>query len=101
MTSGGRRSRFSAHLDFRELHFVIEERGREREGVKQSRANEVYVNNEGGNEYVGGTVAALMAGATAVEGPPENNSVLYPTKRIPLRPPNYRETPTYYFALQA
>lgn len=48
-----------------------------------------------------GAVAALMAGATAVEGLSENNSVLYPAEGIPLRPLNYRETPAYYFALWA
>ena len=33
------------------------------------------------NTFEGVAAAALMAGATAVEGLPENNSVLYPTRR--------------------
>lgn len=49
-------------------------RGEGEGGQRRRQAHEVYVNNEGGNEYVG-AVAALMAGATVVEGLSENNSV--------------------------
>ncbi|KOX75439.1 hypothetical protein WN51_12183 [Melipona quadrifasciata] len=63
---------------------------------------EIYAIKVGMNTFEGVAVAALMAGATAVEGLPENNSVLYLGESPPSpRPPNYRETPTYYFALRA